>query len=234
MLTKIVIKLITENEIVTFEDVCREYLALTNAPDSVSAILENFSLGGIFSSDRESLRPLRELLNNRVLVVNLSALGADQETKNAIVALMLNQYFDYMITLPKWPFGSGPIKTRRLNSFLLVDEATNIMQFGFPVLSQILLQGREFGVGVLLSSQYLSHFDDGGTNYAEPLRTWFIHRVPSVTTRELSRIGNIAPTEQIVHQIQNLQPHQAFYVSYGWNGRFIRGRAFFEIMQSLN
>ena len=233
-LTKIIIELMHNNDVVTFDDVCREYVAQPGGPDAVSAILENFSLGGVFSSKREELKPLRELLDNRVLVVNLSALGADQETKNAIVALMLNQYFDYMITLRKWPFRSGIVQTRRLNSFLLVDEATNIMQFGFPVLTQILLQGREYGVGVLLSSQYLSHFDDGGTNYAEPLRTWFIHRVPNVTVRELSRIGNVTPNEMTVSKIQNLQPHQAFYVSYGWNGRFIRGQAFYELIAELN
>jgi len=90
--------------------------------------------------------------------------------------------------------------------------------------------GREYGVGVLLSSQYLSHFDDGGTNYAETLRTWFIHRVPSITPRELSKIGNVSPTEHTIAEIQNLKPHQAYYVSYGWNGRFITGRAFFELM----
>jgi hypothetical protein len=108
------------------------------------------------------------------------------------------------------------------------------MQFGFPVLEQILLQGREYGVGVMLSSQYLSHFDDGGTNYAEPLRTWFIHRVPNVTVKELSKIGNVTPNETTVAKIQNLQPHQAFYVSYGWNGRFIRGRAFYELISDLD
>ena len=233
-LTKIIIELMIDNDVVTFDDVCREYVAQPGGPDAVSAILENFSLGGVFSTKREELKPLRELLDNRVLVVNLSALGADQETKNALVALMLNQYFDYMITLTKWPFGSGPVKTRRLNNFLLVDEATNIMQFGFPVLEQILLQGREYGVGVMLSSQYLSHFDDGGTNYAEPLRTWFIHRVPNVTVKELSKIGNVTPNETTVAKIQNLQPHQAFYVSYGWNGRFIRGRAFYELIADLD
>ena len=70
------------------------------------------------------------------------------------MALFLNQYYEYMIQLQKWPFEkTGNVQLRRLNSYLVVDEATNIMEYSFEVLMRLLLQGREYGVGVLLSSQ---------------------------------------------------------------------------------
>ena len=77
-----------------------------------------------------------------------------------------------MLKLKKHPFiGSDP-QLRTINGSLLVDEADNIMRYQFPVLEKVLLQGREFGVGVLLASQYLSHFKpDARTNYKEPLLT---------------------------------------------------------------
>ena len=57
------------------------------------------------------------------------------------------------------------------------------MKHKFDVLRQSLLREREFGVGVLRASQYLSHFRTRDTDYAEPLLTWFVHKVPNVTAR---------------------------------------------------
>ena len=42
---------------------------------------------------------------------------------------------------------------RQLAHVLLVDEADDIMKYNFDILRQILLQGRELGVGVLLASR---------------------------------------------------------------------------------
>jgi hypothetical protein len=212
------------------KQVLDSYLADVGDADSVVAILENFVESEIFSTDPDQLQPLGELLRDKVMVVNLAALGADQDTKNALVALFLNQYYEYMLSLTKWRYTpQEDHQLRALNSYLLVDEATNIMQYKFDVLSQILLQGREFGVGVMLSSQYLSHFDVPGVNYAEPLRTWFIHKVPNVTQRQLVKIGLATATQADADRISDLPIHHAYYVSYRFNGRFIRGNPFFEV-----
>lgn len=214
----------------TMKQVLDSYLADVGDADSVVAILENFVESEIFSTDPDQLQPLGELLRDKVMVVNLAALGADQDTKNALVALFLNQYYEYMLSLTKWRYTpQEDHQLRALNSYLLVDEATNIMQYKFDVLSQILLQGREFGVGVMLSSQYLSHFDVPGVNYAEPLRTWFIHKVPNVTQRQLVKIGLATATQADADRISDLPIHHAYYVSYRFNGRFIRGNPFFEV-----
>ena len=75
-----------------------------------------------------------------------------------LLVLFLNLYYEYMINLVKRPYVGQEPQLRFIDSMLLVDEADNIMKYNFDVLRQILLQGREFGVGVLLASQYLSHF----------------------------------------------------------------------------
>ena len=88
-----------------------------------------------------------------------------------LVAIMLNMFYEHMLRIPKRPFVGESPQLRVVDSFLLVDEADNIMRYEFDVLRKILLQGREFGVGVVLASQYLRHFKAGATDYREPLLT---------------------------------------------------------------
>jgi len=234
-LTNVVRELIQSQKLSpTMAQVLEAYLqAVDQEPDLVSAVLESFVYGEVFSEDPTKLKTMAELLDGRVVVFNLSALGADQQLKNALVALFLNEYFSYMLKLPKWkPVHIGDNQFRIINSILLVDEATNIMQYEFDVLTQILQQGREFGVGVLLSSQYLTHFDTTNVNYKEPLRTWFIHKVPQVKQKELQSIGVPAATTEDAARVSSLENHQAYFVSLDFNGVFIKGTPFYQMLQS--
>ncbi len=110
-----------------------------------------------------------------------------------------------MLKIKKEPFiGTSP-QLRAIDSLLLVDEADSIMKYQFPVLRNVLLQGREFGVGVLLASQYLSHFDTSGMDYREPLLTWLIHKVPNITKGDLTAIGLTGVSQELVERIKTLQ-----------------------------
>jgi len=234
-LTKVVRELIqTERLSPTMAQVYEAYMqAVDQEPDLVSSVLESFVFGEVFSENPAKMKTMAELLDGGIVVLNLSALGADQQLKNALVALFLNEYYSHMLKLRKWkPANVGGNQLRIINSILLVDEATNIMRYDFDVLTQILQQGREFGVGVMLSSQYLSHFDSNNVNYKEPLRTWFIHKVPQVKQRELQSIGVPAATAEDAARVSSLEPHQAYFVSLDFNGVFIRGKPFFEMLES--
>ena len=113
---------------------------------------------------------------------------------------------------------------------LLVDEADNIMKYNFDVLRQILLQGREFGIGVLLASQFLSHFRTRDTDYSEPLLTWFVHKVPNVTPRELESIGLSKVAPSTVEQVKALDIHECLYKTLDVPGRFMRALPFYAIL----
>ncbi|MCC3302159.1 ATP-binding protein [Arthrobacter sp. zg-Y895] len=215
----------------TLSQILDEYREVTGTADSVTSMLSTFVLGEIFSDDPDNLVPFGDLLEDTVLVVALSDLGADQNAKNALVVLFLNMYYDYKLQSRKWPYAdqeSGE-QLRRLNSFLLVDEAVNIMRYDFPVLMDIMLQGREFGFGVILASQYLSHFKNTHTNYGEPLLTWFIHKVPNVTPRELEQLGFSGMPKETAERITKLKVHEALYKSLDFPGVFVRGTPFYEI-----
>lgn len=214
----------------TLAEVRVAYLAKSGNPDSVSSILDSFVLSQIFSADRETLKSFGELLEGKVLIVALDRLGQDQSAKNALVALFLNLYYDNMLRTPKPPFqGDPPNQLRYLKSFLLVDEAVNIMRYDFQVLMDLMLQGRQFGYGVMLASQYLSHFREGRENYGQPLRTWFIHKVPSVSGRELAGLGLPDLSPDVPRRIPELRQHQVLYKSLGCDeGRFIRVVPYYE------
>ncbi|VXC05845.1 SPG23_c9, whole genome shotgun sequence [Arthrobacter sp. 9V] len=218
-----------DNRPPTLAEVRAEYLEKSGNPDSVSSILDSFVLSQIFSSDRSKLMPFGELLNGRVVVVALDRLGPDQSAKNALVALFLNLYYDNMLRSDRPPFQGTEPQLRFLKSFLLVDEAVNIMRYDFQVLMDLMLQGRQFGYGVMLASQYLSHFKEGRENFGQPLRTWFIHKVPSVNARELASLGLPDLAQDVPRRIPELRQHEVLYKSLGYDeGRFVRVKPYYE------
>ena len=232
-LTQVIIDEIANNDLSpTMKSIAAAYSAQNDFKvDAVVNILNNFVRNEIFSNDPTEFKTLEEMLDGHVLVLDLKQLDPDLDTKNSLVALFLNFYMEYMTNLRKWPFeGEPPNQLRRLNSLLVVDEATNIMEYKFDVLKQILLQGREYGVSVLLSSQYLSHFDVSDMDYAETLRTWFIHKVPNVSVRQLHKMGIRASREEDATRISTLDNHQFLYSTVNVPCKFVRGLPFFEIL----
>lgn len=211
----------------TMSKILEAYRGPEGKSDSVTGILNTFVLGEIFSEDEDSLVSFDELIDDKVLVLSLSDLSSDQNSKNALVILFLNLYFEYMLRSKKWDYVGDEPQIRRLNSYLLVDEATNIMEYEFPVLMQLMLQGREFGFGVILASQYLSHYKVGQVNYGEPLLTWFIHKVPKVSVKELMQLGVTKATENTPERIMRQKVHEAYFCSLGYDGAYIREYPFY-------
>ena len=137
-----------------------------------------------------------------------------------------------MIGIKKQPFRKSVVngKTlRKVDSFVLIDEANQIMDYEFDVLEDILLKGREFGVGVILSTQYLSHFKKSDMNYSEALNTWFIHKQNKLSKRNLLDIGLQNADENRIAEIKRLKVFECLYKSLNSDdGVFIKGIPFFE------
>jgi DNA phosphorothioation-dependent restriction protein DptH len=222
---------INGSEAPTIYDVFEKYgEACGSNYDAPYSIMSNIVDQGIFVNAHSETIPFNDFLKG-VVVINLHALGQDDNTKNMLVAIFLNLFYENMLRIEKKPFlGSSP-SLRALDSFLLVDEADNIMRYEFDVLRKILLQGREFGVGVVLASQYPSHFKTAHENYAEALRTWFIHQVPDISLRGLQAMGFTNVDEDMVVRIKELDCHQCLYRSHGVEGDFMRGHPLFELLR---
>ena len=217
------------NGIPTLADVLQEYGSVVgdkvDAPYSILSDLVDLEIFVGCASDASHFGDFF----TGVTVVDLASLGIGDKERSMLLVLFLNFYYEYMINLAKQPYLGKDPQLRFVDSMLLVDEADNIMKYNFDVLRQILLQGREFGVGVLLASQYLSHFKTRETDYSEPLLTWFIHKVPNVTARELESIGLNRVASTTVDRVKSLDVHECLYKTLDVPGRFMRTVPFYEI-----
>ncbi len=192
-------------------------------------IMSDIVDGEYFEPDSGRVEPFSAFLDG-VVVVDLASVGQDDRTKNMLVVVFLNMFYEHMLKIQKREFlGKNP-QVRFVDTLLLVDEADNIMKYEFDVLRKVLLQGREFGVGVLLASQYLSHFRTANENYLEPLLTWFVHKVPNVTVKDLQSVGLSGVDQSYVDRIKNLAQHECLYKTLGVSGSFMRGTPFYELV----
>jgi DNA phosphorothioation-dependent restriction protein DptH len=216
----------------TIYDVFDAYSGLCGGQvDSPFSIISDIVDGEYFVRDPRKVVSFADFLDG-IVVVDLAAVGQDDRTKNMLVVVFLNMFYEHMLTIEKKPFlGQNP-RLRFVDTMLLVDEADNIMSYEFDVLKRILLQGREFGVGVVLASQYLSHFKTRHENYLEPLLTWFIHKVPTITVKELESIGLTRVDTGVVERIKALACHECLYKTLDVPGEFMRATPFYEILAS--
>ena len=213
----------------TIYDVNDAYRELIGDADAPAGIMGDMVDMELFAKDAAGMMSFKEFLQG-VVVLDLGELGADDRTKSMLVAVFLNLYYEYMLKVEKKPFiGTSP-QLRAVDSFLLVDEADNIMQYDFDVLRKILLQGREFGTGVVLASQYLSHFKTKANDYREPLLTWLIHRVPNLSVRDLEGIGLTSVDHGMVERIKALPKHHCLYKTFDVGGEVIRATPFYQLV----
>jgi hypothetical protein len=199
--------------------------------DSPYSIMSDIVDGGYFVREPAEVLPFSAFLDD-VVVIDLAAVGQDDRTKNMLVVILLNLFYEHMLKIEKRPFMGRDPQLRHVDTLLLVDEAENIMQYEFDVLKKVLLQGREFGVGVILASQYLSHFKTTHENYLQPLLTWFVHKVPSITVKELQGIGLTRVDSDTVERIKSLALHECLYKTYDVDGEFMRATPFYELINS--
>lgn len=218
-------------------DVLERYQAATSSHDSVTSALSLMVDFGLFEPDPTKLVDFETLFDKSVVLALGNIAEAGTQVQNLLVTLFLNLlHVEYMKKRPKMPFVTGEdgITRRVIDSFVLVDEAHNIMNYEFESLRKLLLEGREFGMGVILSSQYLSHFKTKKTNWAEPLLTWAIHKVPNVVPAELNKLGFKSDLEATCDRISSLEVHRSLFkspVGKAKQGVWVREKPFYEFIQ---
>ncbi|MBZ0093997.1 MAG: type IV secretory system conjugative DNA transfer family protein [Sulfuricella sp.] len=219
----------TEGRHPTIYDIHAAYRELLGGKsDAPMAIIDDLVDMEVFARDPRDAVQFDQFLNG-VVVISLDAMGQDDRSKNMLVAIMLNMFYENMLKTPKRPFEGTDPQLRVIDSYLLVDEADNIMRYEFDVLRKLLLQGREFGVGVILASQYLRHFKVNATDYRDPLLTWFVHKVPNVTPSELGALGITSDLAELSDRVKTLPNHHCLYKSFNVAGEVIRGMPFYEL-----
>jgi len=121
---------------------------------------------------------------------------------------------------------------RQLNKLILVDEADNFMSQNFPSLRKILKEGREYGVGMVLSTQDITHFKTSENDYSAYILSWVIHRVSQIKSQDIKALFNIdnkSEQEELMSSIRGLEKHYSLYVDGDKNIMKMKDKAFWEL-----
>jgi DNA phosphorothioation-dependent restriction protein DptH len=216
----------------TFEDVYHIYdsdesIKKTDKLAVVMSKLHNFQ---IFESSTKNTLSLYELLEG-VVVIDLS--GSDPDIQSLVVAIILDLFYSQMRA-----YGSSMLSgdLRQLTKLILVDEADNFMSQDFPSLKKILKEGREFGVGMILSTQFLDHFTSGDDDYSKYILTWVVHKVPDLKASDVDFVFNTKPKsdeeQQLFNDIKSLNKHKSIVNIGGETPIYIEDLPFWKLVSN--
>lgn len=222
-----------DNEAPTFDQVYQRYANAEGIKkgDSLTAALEKLNMFQIFESNPSDTKSLFELLKG-VVVIDLS--GYDPDIQSLIVAITLDLFYSQMQS-------SGSSKMdgqyRQLTKIILVDEADNFMSEGFPALKKILKEGREFGVGTILSTQFLKHFGSGEDDYSKYILTWIVHNVSDLKNSDVDFVfkteARSNESTTLYNRIKRLKIHHSI-IKIGTNKPvYLHDKAFWELYGEL-
>ncbi|WP_218312576.1 DNA phosphorothioation-dependent restriction protein DptH [Alteromonas antoniana] len=210
----------------TLADVWALFLDSDPAEDSLYAALESLYELEVFETDVNKCTSLYELVDG-VTVVELA--GYPGEIQSLVVALTLDLFYSQMQKQGK-PEVNGDF--RQVTKLILVDEADNFMSQNFPSLRKILKEGREYGVGVILSTQDITHFKTGDNDYSTYILSWIVHRVSQIKNQDIKSLFNKddkADQEYLMKSIRELEKHHSLYIDGNKKITKIKDKAFWEL-----
>ncbi|MCZ8519867.1 DNA phosphorothioation-dependent restriction protein DptH [Paenibacillus caseinilyticus] len=194
--------------------------------DSLYAALQELYELEVFEPDGTKTFPLFDMING-ITVINLS--GYNTSIQNLVVSITLDVFYNQMQIQ-----GHSTIQGnyREITKMILVDEADNFLSKDFTSIKKILKEGREFGVGTILSTQFLSHFSTSDNDYANYVLTWIVHNIAEMSAKEIRMIFNTqskAEEENIMNRIKSLQKHYSIVKAGTGQPIWMRDRAFWEL-----
>ena len=199
--------------------------------DSLTAAMEKLQQFEIFEKDATKTQSLFDMLRG-VVVIDLS--NMDSDIQNLIVAITLELFYSQMQAA-----GSSKMDYpyRQLTKFILVDEADNFMSEGFPVLRKILKEGREFGVGTILSTQFLTHFGSKEDDYSKYILTWVVHNVADLSPGDVDFVFKTAAksgdSQKLFNDIKNLTMHHSIVKMGNATPQYIEDKPFWKLFKEM-
>ena len=199
--------------------------------DSLSAALDTLMMFEVFEANPNNTKTLFEILNG-VVVIDLSSY--DENIQSLVVAITLDLFYSQMQAL-----GSSKMEGnyRQLTKMILVDEADNFMSRDFPSLKKILKEGREFGVGTILSTQSLKHFGSGDDDYAKYILTWVVHNVSDLKNSDIDFVFKTESKSQessaLFNAIKTLEKHHSVVKIGNDKPVYMKDKAFWQLYKEL-
>lgn len=214
----------------TLADVYANYVSGDSfKEDSLSTALSTLTEFEIFEPDSSATKPLYNFIDG-VTVIDLS--GYDPLIQDLVVAVTLDLFYSQMQA-----HGHSLIegKLRQLTKFILVDEADNFLKMGYPAMRKILKEGREFGVGTILSTQFLKHFHTDEDDFSSYILNWIVHRVDDLSSKEVKTLFNTSSKGQedtLYTEIKRLDKHYSIVkLGSSESPHYCKDRAFWELIK---
>jgi DNA phosphorothioation-dependent restriction protein DptH len=213
----------------TIEDVWQLFLSQEKVEeDSLYAALSKLARFKIFEPEAAKTGSLYDLISG-VTVIELASYPS--EIQNLVVALTLDLFYAQMQKRGK-PEVVGDF--RQITKMILVDEADNFMSQNFPALRRVLKEGREYGVGVILSTQDITHFKTSENDYSAYILSWTVHRVSQIKNADVKALFNKddkSDQEQLMEAIRRLEKHFSLYIDGEKRIQKMRDSTFWELLQ---
>lgn len=187
----------------TFAQVHREYLERPSSQhnDSLEHIMDNLSALELFKEGQGDTLDRYQTLQG-VVVLDLS--GYSESIKKLAAMLLLSKFCDRM--------GVSPPE-EGLRKLVLVDEADDILSRSCPVLTRIIREGKDQGVGVMLSARYPDFLQTIGFDCREHMQLWLLHYVEELRKSELEYILRAEPfdpsVDQLYHSLRQLERNES-------------------------
>lgn len=217
----------------TFEQVYQMYAGNDEIKknDTLAAAMNKLHQFEVFESNPSNTKSLFDILEG-VVVIDLS--GYDSDIQSLVIAITLDLFYTQMQAT-----GSSKMsgQYRQLTKMILVDEADNFMSEGFPSLKKILKEGREFGVGTILSTQFLNHFGSGEDDYSKYILTWIVHNVSDLKNSDVDfvfkTVAKSAESTNLYNRIKALEIHHSL-VKIGTGAPiYLHDKAFWELYKEI-
>lgn len=222
------------NEAPTFDQVYQRYAndEEIKKTDLLAAAMNKLHQFEVFEANPSNTKSLFDILKG-VVVIDLS--GYDSDIQSLIVAITLDLFYSQMQAA-----GSSKMSGnyRQLTKMILVDEADNFMSEGFPSLKKILKEGREFGVGTILSTQFLKHFGSGEDDFSKYILTWIVHNVSDLKNSDVDfvfKTGAKSQESQMHYNaIKGLVKHNSVIKVGNNKPVYLHDKAFWELYKELH
>ena len=161
----------------TFEEVYEEYCSRPQSQrsDTLSQAMENLALLDLFDEEAPEDTDLYDRIRG-TLILDMS--GYPEALKHFALGLLLELICAQMKGRPR-TLGRG------LQKMILIDNADSLLAAGSPGLEELLVLGREFGLGVLLSVQSLEVFRSRDFDHLRWIRTWMLHNLEDLRKADL-------------------------------------------------
>lgn len=160
----------------TLEDVRDAYAArpLTQRSEALAQVMDSMSLLDLFDTEENHTDLFDQIRGTVILDMSGYPEGLKQFALSLVLEILCIQMQSRERSI-----------SRELRKMILVDNADELLRSGSAGLEGLLSQGREYGVGILLSVQDLDGFRDEGFDYRKWIRTWVLHNVTDLRKTDL-------------------------------------------------